>query len=301
MGGAAYSIRNIQSSKKITVAATGKDTGTGKMKTEEYTVKGPVAVMITTTAADLEGETASRFLFLTIDESAQMTAAIHRMQRQAETLEGLVRKKKSEHIIGKHHAAQRMLKPLAVVNPFAEYLTYPDHSIRTRRDHKKYLGLMRTIAFLHQHQRQIQSIAVEGKPVEYIEVTFEDIEAANALADQVLGQSLDELAPPSATLLKCVFEMVKAMAEKTKCPVDDVYFTRRQIREHTGWNDWQIKAHIKQLEELEYLHVRIGCRGKEYAYALSWQGQGRDESRFYLNLTTVDRIKERMQKEKPAD
>ena len=69
MGGAAYSIRNIQSSKKITVAATGKDPGTGKMKTEEYTVNGPVAVMITTTAAELEGETASRFLFLTIDES----------------------------------------------------------------------------------------------------------------------------------------------------------------------------------------------------------------------------------------
>ena len=65
MGGAAYSIRNIQSSKKITVAAT------GKMKTEEYTVKGPVAVMITTTAAELEGETASRFLFLTIDESTK--------------------------------------------------------------------------------------------------------------------------------------------------------------------------------------------------------------------------------------
>lgn len=29
--------------------------------------------MITTTAAELEGETASRFLFLTIDESAKMT------------------------------------------------------------------------------------------------------------------------------------------------------------------------------------------------------------------------------------
>ncbi len=111
MGGAAYSIRNIQSSKKITVAATGKDPGTGKMKTEEYTVNGPVAVMITTTAAELEGETASRFLFLTIDESTKMTDAIHRMQREAETLEGLVKKKKSEHIIKKHHTAQRLLKP----------------------------------------------------------------------------------------------------------------------------------------------------------------------------------------------
>jgi DNA primase catalytic core len=296
MGGAAYSIRNIQSSKKITVAATGKDPGSGKMKTEEYTVKGPVAVMITTTAADLEGETASRFLFLTIDESAEMTAAIHAKQREAETLEGLVRKKKSEHIIKKHHAAQRLLKPLAVVNPYARYLTYPDHSIRTRRDHKMYLGLIRTIAYLHQYQRQAKTVAVEGKPVEYIEVTLDDIEAANGLADAVLGQSLDELAPPSATLLKAVYEMVKAMAKDKQCPVNDVYFTRRRIREHTGWSDWQIREHIKQLEQLEYLYVRIGSRGKEYAYALNYKGQGEDDKRFYLNLTTVEQIKQRMKR-----
>jgi len=296
MGGAAYSIRNIQSSKKITVAATGKDPGTGKMKTEEYTVKGPVAVMITTTAADLEGETASRFLFLTIDESAAMTAAIHAKQREAETLEGLVRKKKSEHIIKRHHAAQRLLKPLAVVNPYARYLSYPDHSIRTRRDHKKYLGLIRTIAYLHQYQRQIKTVAVEGKPVEYIEVTFDDIAAANGLADAVLGQSLDELAPPSRTLLKAVYEMVKAMAKDKQCPASEIYFTRRQIREHTGWSDWQIRQHIKQLEQLEYLYVRIGSRGKEYAYAMNYKGQGEDDSRFYLNLTTVEQIRQRMKK-----
>jgi DNA primase len=296
MGGAAYSIRNIQSSKKITVAATGKDAATGKMKTEEYTVKGPVAVMITTTAAELEGETASRFLFLTIDESAKMTEAIHRMQRKAETLEGLVKKKKSEHIIKKHHSAQRLLKPLAVVNPYTEYLSYPNRSIRTRRDHKKYLGLMRTIAYLFQYQREIKTVEVEGKPVEYIEVTLEDIDAANNLANQVLGQCLDELAPPSRTLLAGIYEMVRQLADKSGCPIDEIYFTRRQIRETTGWTDWQIKAHIKQLEELEYLHVRAGARGKEYAYALNYKGQGEQGGKCYLNLTPVEEIKRLMKK-----
>jgi DNA primase catalytic core len=291
MGGAAYSIRNIQSSKKITVAATGKDPGTGKMKTEEYTVNGPVAVMITTTAAELEGETASRFLFLTIDESTKMTEAIHKMQRQAETLQGLVRKKKSEHIIKKHHTAQRLLKPLAVVNPFTEYLSYPNRSLRTRRDHKKYLGLIRTVAYLHQYQRKIQTVEVEGKPVEYIEVTLEDIDAANRLANEVLGQCLDELAPPSRTLLTGIYNMVKEMVCKKECPIDEVYFTRRQIREHTGWTDWQVKAHIKQLEELEYLHVRVGARGKQYAYALNYKGQGIEGGKCYLNLTPVEEIK----------
>ncbi len=300
MGGAAYSIRNIQSSKKITVAATGKDPGTGKMKTEEYTVNGPVAVMITTTAAELEGETASRFLFLTIDESSKMTDAIHRMQREAETLEGLVRKKRSEHIIRKHHTAQRLLKPLAVVNPFADYLSYPTRSIRTRRDHKKYLGLIRTVTYLHQYQRKIKTVEVEGKPVAYIEVTLNDIDQANKLANEVLGQCLDELAPPSRTLLTGIYGMVKEMAEKQKCDIDELYFTRRMIREHVGWTDWQIRAHIRQLEELEYLYARIGSKGKEYAYALNYKGQGEDTGRCYLNLTPVDQIRKLLKKGKAA-
>ncbi len=129
MGGAAYSIRTIQSAKKITVAATGKDAN-GRMKTEEYTVNGPVCVMITTTATEIDQETASRFIFLTIDESAAMTGAIHQRQREAETLAGLIREKKQHTVTRKHHAVQRMLMPLAVVNPYAEYLNYPSHSLR---------------------------------------------------------------------------------------------------------------------------------------------------------------------------
>ncbi len=299
MGGAAYSIRNIQSAKKITVAATGKDAN-GRMKTEEYTVKGPVCVMITTTATEIDQETASRFLFLTIDESSAMTEAIHKMQREAETLAGLIREKKQDIITRKHHAAQRMLKNLAVVNPYSNFLSYPSHSLRARRDHKKYLGLIRAVAFLHQYQREIKTVEVEGKPVEYIEVTLEDIETANRLANVVLGQSMDELAKPSRTLLSLIYQMVKEQAEQGNMPIDEIFFTRRMIREYTGWTDWQIRAHIKQLEELEYIGTRVGSLGKEYSYILNYQGQGEEEEqeKCYLNLTGVDQIKSLMKRTK---
>ncbi len=297
MGGAAYSIRNIQSAKKITVAATGKDQN-GRMRTEEYTVKGPVCVMITTTATEIDQETASRFLFLTIDESSAMTEAIHRMQRVAETLEGLIREKKQDIVSRKHHAAQRMLKNLAVVNPCSKYLSYPSHSLRARRDHKKYLGLIRSVTFLHQYQRQIKTVEVDGKLVEYIEVTLEDIETANRLANVVLGQSMDELAKPSRTLLSSIYKMVKEQTEENNTPLGEIFFTRRMIREYTGWTDWQIRAHIKQLEELEYIGARIGSLGKEYSYILNYQGQGEDSSRFYLNLTPVEEIKKLMARDK---
>ena len=294
MGGAAYSIRNIQSAKKITVAATGKDQS-GRMRTEEYTVKGPVCVMITTTATEIDQETASRFLFLTIDESSSMTEAIHKMQREAETLEGLIKEKKQESVTRKHHAAQRLLKNVAVVNPYAEHLSYPNHSLRARRDHKKYLGLIRSVAFLHQYQREIKTVEVEGKPVEYVEVTLSDIETANRLANVVLGQSMDELAKPSRTLLSSIFKMVKEQAEKNNIPVDEIFFTRRMIREYTGWSDWQVKNHVRQLEELEYLIARIGNKGKQYSYVLNYHGQGEEEEKCYLNLTPVEDIKKNLE------
>ena len=169
--------------------------------------------------------------------------------------------------------------------------------MRTRRDHKKYLGLIRAIAFLYQYQRKIKTVDVEGEPVEYIEVTLDDIDKANQLANEVLGQSLDELARPSRTLLSCIYKMVKDISDKQKSCIDEIYFTRRMIREHTGWSDWQIRAHIKQLEEMEYLYIRIGARGKEYAYALNYRGQAEDSGKCYLNLTPVDEIKKLMKKD----
>jgi DNA primase len=298
VGGAAYSIRNIQSAGKITVAATGKDPGSGKMKTEQYTVKGPVAVMLTTTAAELDQETASRFISLSIDESAEMTKAIHAKQRQARTLAGLVQRTKADAVIDKHHTAQRLLKPVAVVNNFDQYLSYPSGNLVTRRDHDKYLGLMETVAYLHQYQRQVKTVNVDGQAVEYIEVTLDDIDAANRLANEVLGQSLDELPRPSRTLLDAVYKMVQELAKKRNIPVDDVLFNRRMIREYIGWTDWQIKTHIKLLEELEYLHVRMGAQGKQYSYALNYNGQGGNSQRFYLNLTPVEEIKKLMKQDK---
>ena len=297
VGGAGYSVRNIQSARQITVAATGKDPATGKMRAEEYTVRGPVAVMITTTAVSLDGETASRFLLLTIDESIRMTEAIHRLQRQKETLEGLIIKRKKERIIRKHHTAQRLLKTLEVVNPYAEYLSYPVQTLCTRRDHKKYLGLIRAVAFLFQYQKESKTVAVEGQSLEYVEVSLDDIERANQLANEVLGQSLDELTRPSRTLLSLICDMVKEWAEKEDTPFEEIVFTRRQVREYTGWSDWQVKTHIKLLEELEYLHVRSGSRGKGYSYALLYCNREIENRKHYLHLTSVQEIKQEMAQE----
>ena len=295
MGGAAYSIRNIQSSKSLCIAYTGKDPVSGKQKTEEHKVSGPVMVMITTTRTDIDEETASRFIVLSIDETKEMTQAIHQIQREADTLDGLLKRKERDGIIRKHQIAQGLLKPLAVVNPYSPYLSFPSQTLRSRRDHKKYLSLIKAIAFIHQYQREKKSLNHHGQIIDYIEVSLEDIEQANRIANKILGQSLDTLSAPARNLLGLIHKMVKEKSSE-----DGSYaFRRREIREYTNWSDWQVKHYIKELEEMEYLYSKIGSKGKEYVYELNYNGQGQDGEKFFLGLTEVSDIKKRLEIDQP--
>jgi DNA primase len=292
---ASYSIRNIQSSKYLSIAATGKDPVTGKLRTEEYKVKGPVSLMITTTEVELDYETSNRFIILTVDESKEMTERILQKQRESETLEGLIKKAETEHVTTRHHNAQRLLRPLSVINPYASHLTFPAESLRARRDHKKYLGLIKAIAFLHQYQREIKTVSHNGSALQYIEVILDDIKKANILAAEILGRTLDELSPPSRLLLKMIREMVEAGCKQENVEPKTYCFTRKDIREWSRWSDFQIKCHIRQLEDLEYIYSVVGKKGKEYIYELLYPGGGEDGKPFLMGLTSVEQLKEKMQ------
>src|SRR5262249_27808549 len=144
----------------------------------------------------------------TVDEEREQTRAIHAIQREMQTLEGLKSKREAERIRRTHQNAQRLLRPMHVVNPFARELTFLDGRTRARRDHMKYLTLIRTIALLHQYQREKKSIGEGAERIDYIEATIEDIALANELAHEVLGRSLDELPPQTRRLLHLIDDLV---------------------------------------------------------------------------------------------
>ncbi len=293
MNGAVYSIRSIQTSKKITIAYTGKDPLTGRMQTEENTVEGPLMVFITTTAIDIDGETASRFVFVSIDESREMTEKIFAKQRERHTLEGLRNKLKAEGVIRKHKAAQELLKPLAVLNPYARLLTFTSKSLRARRDHTKYLNLIAAIAYLFQYQRKVRIMEEGGKATPYINVTLSDIEKANLIADEVLGRSLDELTPPSRELLKLIRDMVLERCKEMSIPPHEYRFSRKDIRDFSSWSDFQVKTHITQLEELEYIYSLAGRKGKEYVYELLVTDELKEDRPFLPGLIEIGQLKKK--------
>jgi len=285
---ASYALKLLQSQGELTIASTGKDATSGKLVTQEYHLEGPVALMLTTTAIDLDEELANRCLVLTINETRAQTRAIHARQRFDETLEGLKAREDRKQLLSLHRNAQRLLEPLQVVNPHATRLTFLDEKTRTRRDHQKYLALIRAITLLHQHQRPRRYLERPGaEPVPYIEATLDDIAIANRLAHSVLGRTLDELPPQTRSLLGLIEDWVKERCREEAIDQASLRFSRREVREATGWGNTQLKVHLGRLEELEYLIVHRGGRGQSFVYELAYAGEGRDGQPFLLGLADM--------------
>lgn len=265
---ASYALKLLQSEGELTIASTGTDPATGNLITQEYRVEGPMSLFMTTTAIDIDEELMNRCLVLSVDENREQTRAIHQLQRQRRTLEGLQRKHEKQAILAVHRNAQRLLRTLAVVNPYADKLTFLDDRTRTRRDHEKYLTLIDTITLLHQCQRQIKTTVVADKTIEYIEATLADIELANKIAHEVLGTSLDELPPQTRRVFAQVRELVRARMRVQGTPQKDIRFSRAELRAATGASDTQLKVHLARLAELEYLLIHRVLRGQGFAYEL---------------------------------
>ncbi len=285
---AAYALKLLQSDGELKIASTGKNEQSGELVTREYSVKGPVMLMLTTTAIDVDEELLNRCLVLTVNESREQTQAIHALQRHNQTLEGLLAVSEKGYVTKLHQNAQRLLRPLKVVNPFAEQLTFLSDKTRTRRDHMKYLTLIQSITLLHQYQREVKRVQHRGEWLEYIEVAKSDIALANRLAHEVLGRTLDEMPPQTRKLLLLIQEMVKSMPERQHCQPAEVRFTRRDIRDALHWSDSQLKNHCLRLVEMEYLLLHGGSRGHLLQYQLLWDGGSGNENHLCGLLDMVE-------------
>jgi len=185
------------------------------------------------------------------------------VQRERRTLAGLIAKEERKDLLKKLRNAQRLLLPVEVLNPFAPALTFASGRTRNRRDHEKYLTLIDAIALLHQHQRPRGQHLANGRTVEFIEVTIDDIALANQLAPEVLERSLDELPPQTRRLLGHIRALMK-----NKKSSNAATFTRKELRDLCGWSLTQVSVHLERLVALEYLALRHGRLGSTFVYEI---------------------------------
>lgn len=286
---ASYALKLLQSEGELTIASTGKDAHTGRMETQEYHVEGPVMIFLTTTAIEIDEELLNRCLVLTVDESREQTERIHALQRQARTLEGLRLRKRREKLLAMMRNVQRLLAPVDVVNPWADALTFTAERTRTRRDHEKYLTLIDTIALLHQHQRSREHDTDDPGRAGFIRVTLEDIELANRIAPELLGRSLDELPPQTRRMLGYVKALVREICERDEIEQRLALFSRRELRERSGWSEYQVRVHMGKLEALDYVARRWGRQGKGCVYELLVDA-GEPDDAWQIGLLDVEQL-----------
>jgi DNA primase len=283
--GADYPLRNLISARKLVIETTVKSPVTGRLETQVNTVYGPTAVFQTTTNPHTDAETRSRFLLMSVDESPEQTRAILQRQRQAHTLESLRRCQNRERILRRHHAFQRLLRRVTVINPFEPLLSYPDRHLQVRRDHPKYLQLILASAFVHQMQRPLRQDPELG---DYVEATLEDVALANGLAHRFLGNSLADLSAPARDLFSLIQEHLQGRAPTNG--ESSPTFSRRELREAIHWSDTRLRVHLHELVDLEFVGKVSGRIGTVYRYQLLGQA-GDGPGRFLPGLKSVEQLR----------
>lgn len=249
-----YSLRELQTKRILRKGVAIKDPESGRIKTVRIEVRGPVAVMESTTNPRMNPENANRCFVLHVDESRAQTIAIQEAQRRAKSAEGLEGDESRAAVIARHQAAQRLLEPLRVVIPFAQAIKFPAETVRTRRDHARFLNLIEAVAFLNQMKRAVK----ESRGVRYIEASFEDYDLARSLALEVLKANLDELPRASRALLE---KMEAEAAKRNPQKRDATLFARRDLTGLTGWTYAQIRNAITPLLDSETVTMERGTRG----------------------------------------
>ena len=173
---AAYALKLLQSEGVLTIASTGKDATTGRLHHAPVPRRRP--------GDDLPHHNGNRPGRRVAESLSGADRRMRTARRRRRSTRSSARRRRSKDCWPNTTATNcwlriatrsGCLKPMLVVNPYARELTFLDSQTRTRRDHMKYLTLIRSIALLHQHQRPHKTTVHRGQTLEYIEVTKDDI------------------------------------------------------------------------------------------------------------------------------
>jgi hypothetical protein len=288
---ASYPLKLLLSDGRLSIASTGKDPQSGKQVTHEYQTQGPTGLLCSSTAAETDEELQNRCLITNVDESREQTRAIHALQRRRAGEDGLWAEERRAAQERLHHNAQRLLRPLHVLNPWAEQLTFLDDQTRTRRDHLKYLTLIEASALLHQYQREVRTSVFGGKSKQYVVASPEDVELANLITNELLGRSLDELGPQTRRMLDIVQPKVAEGCQREGLEQAQYRFFQKDVRRWTGWSHVQVKKHLAKLVDFEYVLAHRGRRGQSTEYELLYRGEGQDGEKFVPGLLDVKKLR----------
>ena len=165
----------------------------------------------------------------------------------------------------------RLLRPLEVINPFANRIHLPKEAHKIRRLNELYQSFVRQITLLNQYQRKRDA---RGRVIS----TPEDLQAACDILFESIVLKVDELDGS----LRQFFERLK---EYVGSQGKDYEFNRLELRKATGVSKTQQHRYLSQLVELEYVR-QFGFANRGYRYKIAhWDDQSalRSQLKAHLN------------------
>lgn len=274
-----YPLRELQSKKRITKTVVHKD-AKGDTKTIHLTVEGPVSVAGCTTQESIYEDNSNRSFLLYIDESEEQDQKIMNYQRLISA--GKVNQDEEHKAKELLKNVQRLLKPIKVINPYAEFLELPQSVFKPRRTNSHYLQFIEAITFYKQYQREKQYDTETGE--EFIETEIEDIQEANELIIDVLLRKSDTLTGACRNHLEDLKDYLIKNNQTT--------FTNAEIRRRLRIKETTLRRYNAQLLSENYIR-RIKVKSKSYCFEIVDLGE-------YTNLKKqinkalqdcIDRIK----------
>ncbi|TCP27969.1 hypothetical protein EV195_101128 [Tenacibaculum skagerrakense] len=251
-----YPLRELQSKKRITKTVVHKDSK-GTTKTIHLTVEGPVSVAGCTTQESVYEDNSNRSFLLYIDESEEQDNRIMNYQRKASA--GKLNEQEQLAAASILQNIQRVLKPIKVINPFAEHLTLPKSVFKPRRTNSHYLQFIEAITFYKQYQREKQYDKETGE--EYIETTIEDIQEANEIITEVLLRKSDTITGACRNYLEKLKRYLFIENQTT--------YTSTEIRRNLRIKETTLRRYHKQLLEEGYIKKVKGKKGQMYHYEIT--------------------------------
>ncbi len=253
---ALFPLRELQSKRKIIRTVPVKNTK-GETKSIQLVVEGPVTIAGCTTKESIYEDNANRSFLIYIDESKMQDEKIMSYQRRQSA--GKIDVPEQQQIINAFQNMQRVLQPVQVRNPFAEFLKIPDEVFKPRRTNAHYLAFVEVVTFYHQHQREKKYDTETGE--EYIETTTEDIAEANKLMKEILLSKSDEL--NGAT--RSYFEKLKDYLNDHK----QSEYTNREIRQVLRIKGTTLRRYHNELLSCGMIKVKAGKKNIGYQYEVA--------------------------------
>lgn len=250
-----YPIRELQSKKYIIKEVSHKN-AKGDTVTITKKVEGPVCIAACTTNEQIYEDNANRSFLIYLDDSQEQDKRI--MDYQRKSFAGKVDKSEEQQTKTLLQNAQRLLKPVTVINPYAEYLQLPAAVFKKRRTNAHYLQFIEAITFYKQWQRHEQVNKETGEL--YIETAIEDIQEANELIKPVLLRKSDELNGATRNHLELLKNYLK---EK-----QHTEFKTKEVRAHYRLNVNSQKMYMMHLIQNGYIKKNTGNKKQGFTYSI---------------------------------